>query len=137
MSSENLRNPFVVQCIACKTVISDSFSLQDMKHNYLIHSFCTLNLPEDNVASMSQDASFKNCIVSDLHCKCGQKVGKRLLSTSLEWNGYAGMYVLEKDSITSYVLGGSSTWEVTLPEISEDVEKLKSVVTKIYKKVYQ
>ncbi len=137
MPSENLRNPFIIQCSNCKTILSDSFSLQSMKHDHLIHSYFAIEEPSPENQYLSKISPFENCVLNDIYCVCGNYIGKKLISSSAEWNGFAGMFAFEKNAIISYVLGGSSYNEITLSELYEDVEKLKCVITKIYKKVYQ
>lgn len=76
-------------------------------------------------------------MIQDVRCPCKNDVGVYLVSASDEWNGNAGMYCFDKDSVVSYVLGNAVSREKGLSEVIEDVEKLKNVVAKIYKKVYQ
>lgn len=133
MAEETLKNPFVVFCGKCKHILTDSFTLFDFKNNHLIHSFCTVK--QETKIENGED-SFKNSIVQRIKCSCGNCVGFYLTSVSEEYNGYAGMYAFDKDAVASYALGSCINREKGLHEIAEDVEKLKNVVAKIYKKIY-
>lgn len=131
--SDNLQNPFVVFCSSCRRILSDSFSLQDLKHDFLIHGYCTVQPSE---ASYSGKDLFENCLVKDVICPCSANIGFYIVSASVLFNGYSEMFALSKSAVNSYALGSSVLKEKGLLEISEDVEKLKSLVTKIYKKIY-
>lgn len=134
MSEENLRNPFVVFCKDCKKILSDSFSLNDYKNDYLIHSFSTVK--EDTRISIGKEV-FQNCLIQKVKCDCGNDVGVFLSSCGGDFNGNAGCYAFSKNSVCSYMLGSSIGKERGLGEVIEDVEKLKSVVAKMYKKIFQ
>lgn len=134
MSDENLRNPFVVQCKSCKKILTDSFSLISYKHGYLIQAFSTIKSIKD---SHMGSEIFSNCLIETLACECGQKLGVYMVSSSDEWNGFAGMYCMHKENLISYALGNAVCQDKTQAEIIEDIDKLKNVVSKIYKKVYQ
>ncbi|KAI5151143.1 hypothetical protein ENBRE01_1926 [Enteropsectra breve] len=134
MGDSGLRNPFVIQCGECRKILTDSFTLHTIKNGHLVHSFSTVQ--EERERTVGIDA-FDGCMVQDLKCTCGAVVGCYLLSVSEEWNGYAGMYAFRKEGVTSYMLGSVLSKEKCLYEVIDDVEKLKSVVSKIYKKVYQ
>lgn len=133
MSEEALRNPFVIFCNKCNKILSDSFTLLDYKNNSLIHTFSTVK--EEEKVEEGQN-SFINCLVQNIVCPCGNKVGFYVKSASGEYNGYSETYAFLKDKINSYGLGSSVNREKTLVELSEDVEKLKNVVSKIYKKIF-
>lgn len=134
MSEDGLRNPFVIQCKDCRKILADSFTLQTMKHSYLIHTYSTVG-PEG--APRPGVEAFDRCLVQDVVCVCSARVGVFIVSSSAEWNGNAEMYAFSRDAVTSYVLGNSVSKEKGICELIEDVEKLKNVVAKIYKKVYQ
>lgn len=134
MSEEGLRNPFVIQCKSCKKILSDSFTLQNIQDNYLIHTYSTVSAVEKSIPGTG---IFAGCNLTQCKCTCGFDVGFFLVSVSDSWNGYAGMYCFNKDSITSYLLGNVVYKEKGMSELVEDVERLKNVVAKIYKKVYQ
>lgn len=133
MADDNLRNPFVVFCSRCSKILTDSFTLFDFKNGYMIHSFCTV---KEGAKTEMGRGSFTNCMVQEVKCPCSNGVGYFLTSTSGDYNGYAGMYAFDKNSVRSYTLGSTISREKGLHEIAEDVEKLKSVVAKIYKKIY-
>lgn len=133
MEDGSLRNPFVVFCSRCSKILTDSFTLFDFKNGHLIHSFCTVK--EETDVEMGKD-SFGNCMLQRVTCVCLNNVGYFLTSTSGDYNGYAGMYAFDRGSVRSYTLGSVVSKERGLHEIAEDVERLKSVVAKIYKKVY-
>ncbi|KAI5176274.1 hypothetical protein PAEPH01_2266 [Pancytospora epiphaga] len=134
MGEAELRNPFVVQCKECNRILSDSFTLQSVKHGYLIHTHAMVQ-PVGDVAL--GDGLFENCMLRDVKCRCGVDVGRFLVSVSNEWNGYAEMYGFDKEKIISYVLGNESYREKGVYEMADDIEKLKVVMSKIYRKVYQ
>jgi hypothetical protein len=133
MADDNLRNPFVVFCSKCSKILTDSFTLFDFKNGHMIHSFCTVR--EETKVEMGRE-SFANCMVQRVRCLCSNSIGHFLTSVSGDYNGYAGMYAFDKNSVRSYALGSTVSREKGLHEIAEDVERLKSVVAKIYKKVY-
>lgn len=133
MSDDSLRNPFVVFCSKCGKILTDSFTLFDFKNGYMVHSFCTVK--EEARVEMGRE-SFTNCMVQKVRCLCSSSVGYFLTSVSGDYNGYACMYAFDKNSVRSYTLGSTVSRERGLHEIAEDVEKLKSVVAKIYKKIY-
>lgn len=134
MSEDNLRNPFVVFCNKCSKILTDSFSLNDYKNGYLIHSFSTAK--EDSRVEVGKE-EFQNCLIQKVKCGCGNCVGIFLSSAGGDFNGYANCYGFDKGKVNSYMLGSVVNKEKGLAEIIEDVDKLKSVVAKIYKKVYQ
>jgi len=134
MRDGELRNPFVVQCRECKKIITDSFTLQTMKHGHLVHTFSTLS-PCEPVHAGS--GIFENCTLQDLLCQCTTRVGVLIVSAGGDWNGCAEMYAFPKEHITSYVLGNTVFREKGIGELAEDVEKLKSVVARMYRKIYQ
>lgn len=134
MVEDNLRNPFVVFCKNCSRILSDSFTLNDYRSGHLVHGFSTVK--QDTRIEMGK-GEFEKCLVQCVNCSCGKKVGVFLESTSEEFNGHAGCYAFDRESIGSYMLGSAIGKEKGLSEVMEDVEKLKSVVAKIYKKVYQ
>lgn len=135
MSEDNLRNPFVLFCKHCNHILTDSFSLQDYRNGYLIHSFSSVK--EDTRIQSGKESFFENCLIQKVKCACEKPVGVYLCSTNDEFNGFASMYAFEKAAVKSYMLGSCVSKEKGLSEIIEDVEKLKTVVSKIYKKVYQ
>lgn len=135
MSEDNLRNPFVLFCKECNHILSDSFSLQDYRNGYLLHSFSTVK--EDTRIQSGKEDFFENCLIQKIKCVCNAHVGVYLCSASEEYNGLASMYAFDKSAVKSYMLGSCVNKEKGLCEIIEDVEKLKTVVSKIYKKVYQ
>lgn len=132
---DQLRNPFVVFCGKCNKILTDSFSLLDYKHSYLVHTFSSVK--EEAESCYVDNAIFQNCITKNVKCTCGSHVGVYLSSANEEFNGMSGTYLFDKNSVKSYLLGNSVHKEKGLSEIIEDIEKLKSVVAKIYKKVYQ
>lgn len=134
MSEDNLRNPFVVFCKKCNRILTDSFTLNDYKCGYLIHSFSTAK--EEARIEVGKDI-FQNCLIQKVKCACDSSVGVFLASVSGEFNGHANCYAFDKGQVNSYMLGSAVGKEKGLSEVVEDVEKLKSVVAKIYKKVYQ
>ncbi|ELA41139.1 uncharacterized protein VICG_01838 [Vittaforma corneae ATCC 50505] len=134
MSEDNLRNPFVVFCKKCNKILTDSFTLNDYRNGYLVHSFSTVK--EESRIEVGKDI-FQNCLIQKIACACGNDTGVFLASVSGEFNGHANCYAFDKNQVNSYVLGSAVSKEKGLSEVMEDVEKLKSVVAKIYKKVYQ
>ncbi|KAI4292698.1 hypothetical protein PAPHI01_2427 [Pancytospora philotis] len=134
MSDGGLRNPFVVQCRSCRSILSDSFTLHTLKHGFLVHAHGTLQ-PAAGV--YAGGGLFSKCQLQDLVCACGARTGHFIASGGGEWNGCAEMYAFDKNRITSYVLGTEAATEKSLYEVVDDVEKLKTVVAKLYKKVYQ
>lgn len=134
MQDAGLRNPFIVQCRGCRKVLTDSFTLQTMRHAHLIHTFSTVG---PCAAAHAGCGAFESCTVQDVLCQCAAHVGFFIVSASAEWNGLAEMFAFTKEQVTSYVLGNTVSREKGIGELIEDVEKLKSVVAKIYKKVYQ
>lgn len=135
MSEDSLRNPFVLQCKACGNILTDSFSLLDYRNGYLIHSFSTAK--EETRIQSGREGPFEKCLVQKVKCLCNTPVGVFLSSTSEEFNGLSSTYAFDKAASKSYQLGSCVSKEKGLCEIVEDVEKLKTVVSKIYKKVYQ
>lgn len=134
MSEDNLRNPFVVLCTKCSKILTDSFTLLDYRNGNLIHTFSTVK--EQSRVEIGDENAFKNCMIQKVVCTCHSTVGYFLASASGDYNGYAGSYAFNKNAVCSYTLGNSVTKEKGLYELAEDIEKLKSVVTKIYRKVY-
>lgn len=134
MSEENLRNPFVVFCKKCNKILTDSFTLNDYKNGYLIHSFSTIK--ENTRIEIGKDV-FENCLIQKIRCPCDNEVGFFLASAGGDFNGNASCYAFNKESVNSYMLGSAVGREKGLAEVMDDVEKLKTVVAKIYKKVYQ
>lgn len=134
MTEENLRNPFVIACKDCKKILSDSFSLSDYKNDHLIHSFSTV---KEKARIFVGSGIFQNCLIQKVECDCGKEVGVFLSSAGGDFNGNAGCYAFEKDSVFSYQLGSVIVKERGLSEVIEDVEKLKSVVAKMYKRIFQ
>lgn len=135
MTDEGLRNPFVLQCAKCSKILTDSFSLHTVQDSYLVHSFS--NVTEVGKECQGEN-TFKGCTIQPVSCGgCKTPVGVFLISVTGSWNGYAGMFCFEKEKVTSYMLGNTVYKEKSMMEIAEDVEKLKGVVAKIYKKIYQ
>lgn len=134
MTEEGLRNPFVLQCKECKKIISDSFSLQTIQDGFLVHTYSTVPA---GTPSIQGTGIFSDSLVNLCNCECGCEIGYYLVSASDSWNGYSGMYCFRKSSVTSYLLGNVVYKEKGMCELIEDVERLKNVVAKIYKKVYQ
>jgi len=134
MSEDNLRNPFVVSCKKCNKILTDSFTLSDYRSGHLIHSFSTVK--EDSKIETGK-GEFEGCLVQRVACTCGKSIGVLLTSAGEGFNGHAGCYAFVKDEVRTYMLGSVIGKEKGLIEVMEDVEKLKSVVSKIYKKVYQ
>ena len=149
MSEDNFKNPFVLQCKDCNNILTDSFSLQDYKNGYLIHTFSTIkedkeedrkdkeNNRKDKENNERNGILFKDCSIKSLKCTCNAHVGVFLSSVSSEFNGMASMYAFDKLSVKSYMLGSCVSKEKGLCELIDDVERLKSVVSQIYKRVYQ
>lgn len=135
MAEDNLRNPFILSCKQCNYILTDSFSLQDYRKGYLIHTFSTVK--EESRIQSGKENFFEKCLIQRVKCECGSFVGVFLSSASEEFNGFASMYAFDKSAVKSYMLGSCVNKERGLSEIIEDVEKLKTVVSKIYKKVYQ
>lgn len=134
MTEDALRNPFVVFCNKCNRILTDSFTLNDYKGSHLIHSFSTVK--EASRIEIGKD-TFENCLVQQLSCECGNILGVFLASAGGDFNGHAGCYAFNRESVKTYMLGSAVSRERSLAEVLEDVEKLKSVVAKIYKRVYQ
>ena len=136
MTEDSLRNPFVVFCKECNAILTDSFSLQDYREEYLIHNFSTLK-EDTKIISCKDETPFEGCLIQNLKCTCNKPVGAFLTAVTEDFNGCASMYAFNKAAVKSYMLGSCVNKEKGLCEIIEDVEKLKTVVSKIYKKVYQ
>lgn len=131
---EKLQNPFVVQCAGCRKIVADSFTLQTVRDGFLVHSHSTLSATGQPCPGK---VPFDDCLVDEIGCACGSPLGFLLVSASAEWNGCAGMYAFDRDRVASYTLGNSLSMAKTAGELTEDIERLKSVVVKIYKKVFQ
>lgn len=132
-----LKNPFVVQCKACKEVLADSFALLALRDSLLIFNRVASHIEKEDEESKAGADIFTDCVLKSLHCHCGAEIGFRMISSNVEWNGHAGHVFLKREALRSYVLGGGVCQEKSLFELIDDVEKLKCVVSKMYKKVFQ
>ncbi|EOB11328.1 hypothetical protein NBO_1288g0005 [Nosema bombycis CQ1] len=127
----SLRNPFVLQCKSCNSIVCDSFSLLDYKNSSLIFNSIASTVTLDSSKHTDSDT-----VYSFIRCKCSNTIGKRYYTTNADMNGYSGMYFISKESVFSYMLGGNSEFKsVTLYEIAEDVEKLQKLCLFLYKKI--
>ncbi len=133
MPEDNLGNPFVVFCNKCNKILTDSFTLFDYRNDCLIHNFSTV---KEESSVKNGEGSFENCLVQNVKCSCSNNVGYFIKSASGNYNGYSEMYAFFKDSVNTYALGSSISREKSLTELSEDVEKLKNIVSKMYKKIF-
>jgi len=134
MPEDTLQNPFVLQCKKCNQVLTDSFTLQTIVYGHFVHTFSALSPPAEPVPGADE---FVDCLVSPLVCACGCAVGKMINSANEDWNGCAGMFAFDKNEVAMYTLGQATPQETSIFQLVEDVEKLKSIVAKMYKKVYQ
>ena len=134
-----LLNPFAIQCLNCKSILSDSFSLIDYKKNLLIFNSVTENVLTNENKLESKDSFDKNCWFQYLNCICGKNIGKKYFTINNEINNCIGKFTIRRDEIFSYVLGNNTNVlnnesEVNVHLLAEEVNKIKKVIVEMYKK---
>ncbi|EPR78744.1 hypothetical protein SLOPH_1859 [Spraguea lophii 42_110] len=132
----SLHNPFVIQCESCKLIIGESFALIDYRNNKLILEYVSSNISE--------------ITNNKIKCKCGKIVGNvetiiqsdenknnSKISKSITEITEQGkkLYYIEKNNVTTFVLGYTDTNLMGISELSEEVYKLQKFCTMLYEKI--
>ncbi|WUR04278.1 putative kinetochore-like protein [Vairimorpha necatrix] len=133
MCAKMMKNPFTVNCRGCNLPLTDSFSLLEYKNKFLIHSSISTNLVIDKKKINEGDSAYMV-----MKCKCHMVVGRRFISTSVEYNGYSGMYFINKEDVFTYNLGAGVVEGANLTSMSdicEDIDKIQKLCLYLYKKI--
>jgi hypothetical protein len=136
MAQEELRNPFVMQCKACNTVVGDSFSLKDFKHGMLVLSTVSSTTIVEDKKILSDGAFDSNCWFCTIKCRCQKAIGRKYVTVNVACGGFAGTYCIDQDSVYTYALGTASTpREFTLAEAADEIERLQRFCVYLYKRI--
>ncbi|EEQ81942.1 hypothetical protein NCER_101434 [Vairimorpha ceranae BRL01] len=132
-STKPLKNPFTVNCKNCNLPLADSFSLLNYKNRFLIHSSVSTTVIIDKKKITEEDS-----IYYLMKCRCHLVVGRKYISTSVDLNGYSGMYFFNKDDVYTYLLGGGvsdSINSICLNDLCDDIDKIQKLCLYLYKKI--
>ena len=128
-----LKNPFTVNCKSCNLPLTDSFSLLTYKKSNLIFT----NLSSIPIIEKKKNVE-NECIFNFIKCKCHLIVGKKFITTTVEMNGFSGMYFIDRDSVYTYMLGGNvneSDNNVPLSDLYDEIDKIQRLCLYLYKKI--
>ncbi|EQB61222.1 hypothetical protein NAPIS_ORF01203 [Vairimorpha apis BRL 01] len=102
----------------------------------------TPNQPISNNKLLKNPFTKKNveneCIFNFIKCKCHLIVGKKFITTTVEMNGFSGMYFIDRDSVYTYMLGGNvneSDNNVPLSDLYDEIDKIQRLCLYLYKKI--
>ncbi|KAK6089367.1 hypothetical protein P3W45_001690 [Vairimorpha bombi] len=132
-SPKLLKNPFTVNCKSCNLPLTDSFTLLDYKNNYLIHSSVS-STPIVDKKKNSEDDNVYHIV----KCRCHLVIGRKYVSTSADFNGYSGMFFINKEYVYTYSLGvraNDGVTNVCLTDLCEDIDKIQRLCLYLYKKI--
>ncbi|ORD95902.1 hypothetical protein HERIO_2117 [Hepatospora eriocheir] len=133
--------PFVIFCKKCKDIICDSFNLITLNKEYMIFDQLSVVLRVNNENAIKTPLNniqeiLIDCKYDNLYCSCNNYIGIKMISANKHFNGYSDHYLIFNDYIKSYGLGKNHNVGVkTHQEIVEDIEKLKLVVSDLFKTI--
>lgn len=134
--SEELQNPFVIQCRECRRILGDSFSLVAFQQNCLVLSSVSSSVITKECKIESTEPHDLKCHYVVACCKCSKPVGKKYLTVNDAMKECIGRYCISREAVTSYMLGTESAPEdVSLSTLAEEVSKLQRFCVSLYKKL--
>lgn len=136
MTQEHSQNPFIIFCKHCRHILADSFSLLDYKNDYLLFSSISSSTKLKSKKITSDQLNDKDCTFVEIECSCGSVCGRKYITVTKKWAGFVERFCFAKESVGSYMLGmGHEAREVSLSEVSEEVEKLKRFCVYLHKRI--
>lgn len=134
--TEELQNPFVIQCKDCRRILGDSFSLVSFKENSLVLSAVSSSVyTKDKKIESTQPFDLK-CQYVLVCCKCSKVVGRKYLTVNDTMKDCIGRFCLDRSFVSSFMLGCEAVPEdITLSGLAEEVAKIQKFCVTLYKKL--
>merc|ERR1711890_141486 len=130
MGMQQLDYPFTIQCKSCKSILSDSFSLNDYKFKILflnnIKGFSLSSKKEKSSSILDKDSIFKYIL-----CNCTKRIGKFYLKACNSLKEYENIYCINVEDVIIYKLGEGKKL-LSIVELSDEVNKLQKFCVSLY-----
>lgn len=134
--SEELQNPFVIQCKDCRRILADSFSLIAFKNNYLILSNVSSSVYTNEKKVESTTSYDAKCHYLLIYCECSKAVGKKYITVNEAMKDCIDKYCVNREFVYSFLLGAETPkQEITLSALAEEVTKLQRFCITLYKRI--
>lgn len=134
--TEDLQNPFVIQCKDCRRILGDSFSLISFKENCLVLSTVSSSVYTKEKKIESTQPFDLKCHYVLVYCKCSKIVGRKYLTVNETMKDCIERYCIDRNFVSSFMLGCEAVpGEISLSGLAEEVSKVQRFCVTLYKKL--